>query len=149
MSDNNQISGKWQGTYSQKLKEDPEDDQIFEVDFEMKLECAEDGFTGTCYDLEIESGKKEKSSISGFIEDKMISFIKRYEHSIYLDEHAEEFVLDKGATHSEIHYYGTFNSTENKFEGTWEIEIEKESVGSDQVNTSFIYGSWWMKFISP
>lgn len=149
MIDNNQLSGKWQGTYTQKLKEDPDDDQIFEVEFEMELLNTEDGFTGTCYDLEIELGKKEKSSVSGFIERDIISFIKRYEHAIYLDEEAEEFLLDKEAKHPEIHYSGRFNAIEDKFEGTWEIEMNEELIGGDQLNTHLIYSSWWMKFISP
>lgn len=31
MIENKIISGKWQGTYTQKLKEDPSDDRILEV----------------------------------------------------------------------------------------------------------------------
>lgn len=55
----------------------------------MELLSTEDEFTGIFYDLEIEPGKKDKSSVNGFTEDEIISFIKRYEHAIYLDEEAE------------------------------------------------------------
>lgn len=149
MTDKKLISGKWQGTYTQKLKEDPEDDKILEVAFEMELISAEGGFTGTCYDLEIELGKKEESYVSGFIDGEMISFIKRYEHTIYINEEAEEFILYKEAKHPEIHYYGRFNDAEERFEGNWEIEMDNESIGDDLLDTHLLYGSWWMELVSP
>ena len=140
-----QINGSWKGMFSQIINED--DQTFFEADFNMKLVGDSEGFNGTCEDLEIEIGKKERSKIRGFIDDGMISMVKEYEHLILLDKETEEFILDKEMRHPEIHYYGTFNESTNRFEGTWEIESIVGNLGADEQLTYVEYGEWWMEGI--
>jgi hypothetical protein len=140
--DENKVSGTWKGVYTQMLQDEK---SLFEVDFEMNLTGDEDGFIGACKDLEIEVGVKEKSKIRGFIDDMMISLVKEYEHLILLDIENEEFILDKESKHPEIHYYGTYNESNQRFEGTWEIESAVGNLSREEQLTWVEYGDWWME----
>ncbi len=135
------MKGEWKGVYTQYLNEN----EFLEIDFEMMLNENEDGFNGICQDLEIEIGTKEKSSIRGFCEDSMISFIKVYENAIYLDRDTNEFVLDQENSGRDIHYYGTYNHDTEQFEGSWEIETSEDQIAEEKMNIGIEYGSWFMK----
>ncbi len=138
------LTGKWAGFFTQKF--DFNKDKSFEFYFEMDIEVSEDGFQGTCFDFEIEKGKKERSLIKGFIEGKMISFIKTYQNTILYDKETEELVLVKGNRQEEINYYGNYEPDNEKYSGTWEIS-EVDRVEFDNVFEYIESGYWEMKKI--
>lgn len=140
-----EINGNWKGDYTQEFKGG--DNQTIVVDFEIELKSEAKGFSGVCYDIEIEEGNREKSSIKGFIDGEIISFVKQYENAIYLDDETEEYILEKNPIepHPEIHYYGTYNADLKKFEGTWEIEVGEELIVPEEYGVELVVGEWWMK----
>lgn len=140
----NNIEGNWKGVYTQVLKEG---ESIYEAEFNMNLAGEEDEFTGSCEDVEIEVGIKERSKIRGFLDEGMISLVKEYEHLILLDSETGEFILDKERKHPEIHYYRRYNESNNRFEGTWEIESIVGNLSMDEQLTWVEYGEWWMERI--
>src|SRR6188768_1427113 len=102
------LTGKWKGFFSQVLgtKEDP---YVAEFDFEIDIIETENGFEGTCKDMEIEIGQNEKSVIKGFRDGQLISFTKQYANTIYYNVDKDELILEKGEKQDEIEYYGTLN----------------------------------------
>ena len=137
------ISGSWKGMFTQALDED--EHTYYEANFSMKLTGDSEAFEGTCEDLEIEVGKKERAKVRGFVDEGMISMVKEYEHLILLDRETKEFILDKEMRHPEIHYYGTFNDSTNRFEGTWEIESFVGNLGAEENLMYVEFGEWWME----
>jgi len=139
------LTGKWRGFFSQVLgtRDDP---YVAEFQFEMDIVETEDGFGGTCKDMEIEIGQNEKSIIRGFRDGRLISFTKQYENSIYYDDERDELILEKGHSQDEINYYGTLNDQGDKCSGKWEIVLNEETIlEGREYEQSLDFGHWEME----
>lgn len=128
-----EIKGTWRGEYADQYDE--------KVEFEIHLDQNNDGFKGKGYDL---YDRKVKFKIAGFVEGNLISFTKEYDESIVSDEVGNVFV-DMETHHPGVHYYGRFNSDKNKFEGTWEVQVDESNLGHDRSLIWFDYGVWWLQ----
>ena len=140
------LTGKWKGSFNQVFGPDGEP---YEADFSFEMDIieTEDGFTGTCIDLEIEIGRKEKSKIQGFREGSLISFTKQYENSIHYDDKSDELVLNKTRSGHEITYYGNFDPEHNEYSGAWEYDVD-EKPNPDGYETQIEYGQWEMSKVN-
>jgi hypothetical protein len=144
----NSMTGKWKGFFTQILgtSEEPYEAKF---DFEMDLIQNEDGFEGTCKDMEIEIGQNEKSKIKGFIDNQIISFTKQYDNSIFYDDQKDELILIREIKQDEINYYGTWDQSTNKFHGKWEILMSDEpTLDLNEYKQDIEYGDWEMEKVS-
>jgi len=90
------------------------------IPFEIEWILIDGVIKGTCVDDE---GKKifdEPATIIGFIDNGIISFIKRYPKYWDIDENRVTRVFDE-IPPSEIHYLGVV--VDNHFEGEWEMTV--------------------------
>lgn len=93
---------------------------------------------GTCVDDEAIVQFDAPVTISGFLEDNAISFIKRYPYQWIIDENGNN-ILDKDGAPYEIHYSGTF--IDDHFEGQWELPV-KYKTENGFIQEFVHYGTW-------
>lgn len=108
---------KGQYTYGEPY---PDDLKGKSVPFEIEWTLEDGIIKGTCVDDE---GKKifdEPATIHGFIDNGIISFIKKYPKYWIVDENGVNKVLDKPAP-PEIHYSGIV--VNGGFEGDWGMTV--------------------------
>lgn len=136
----NNLTGTWEGEYSINVGTD-EEPQIEYHGFRIELADQNGKLSGTSKDLTLSD---EPSKISGFRDNKIISFIKKYDRQIFLDEGSH--FADGNEEHSDIHYSGVFNQSENCFEGTWEIHEDEEQEGlQESFEERYFTGNWYMR----
>ncbi len=135
------LTGTWEGEYTVDIGTEDQP-KVGHHSFRLELQDAEGDLTGSCEDLTLED---EPSTISGFQDDKIISFIKKYQRLIFTDN-SDEYYGDSSEQHPDIHYSGTFNESEDCLEGTWEIQTSEEPIGLQTELTSEIqFGSWYAR----
>ena len=140
------LTGTWTGFFTQLLGNE-DDRYVAEFEFRMEITENENGFTGKCWDMEIEEGENEVSNIRGFRDGNMISFIKEYDNLITYDDKTDELVLDKESdSNEEIHYFGTFDSEKKAFIGEWEIKLDETKI-PEGFDVEMECGDWEMKKI--
>ena len=120
--------------YPNKLQETP-------VPFEIEWTLTDGMINGICIDGGDKKNFDTPSTINGFIENNMISFIKTYPKYWNIDEHGETRIFDEIPA-PEIHYYGIF--IDNHFEGTWKMTVafvlENGEIGEyDYTGTWILY----------
>ena len=76
--------------------------------------------TGTCVDDETKDYYTQPATIQGFIDNGVISFIKKYPCYCSTDDEGN-ITLDENRPAAEIHYSGM--AVENHYEGEWEINM--------------------------
>lgn len=88
------------------------------VPFEVEWTLIDGIINGICVDDESKKVFDTPASIRGFIDNGIISFIKKYPKYWEIDETGKARVSDE-LPPPEIHYYGL--SIDNHFEGDWTI----------------------------
>ena len=113
------------------------------VDFFVNI-TLQDGELNGISEEEVTKLYMEKPAIlTGFIEGRLISFIKQYPYYYWLDE-KDEIQIDRSRKHPAIHYTGTFDPATNTFIGDWEMEIILErNIDGDRVR--FFSGGWELR----
>ncbi|MFT7037012.1 MAG: hypothetical protein ACJA2S_005554 [Cyclobacteriaceae bacterium] len=135
------LSGNWEGEYSVDIGTE-EQPKVEYHTFRLELQDKEGELTGNCQDLTLDN---EPSTINGFQDDNIISFIKKYQRLIYADDSAE-YYGDSSEQHPDIHYSGSFNESENCLEGTWEIQVSEEQIGMQtELTTEIEFGRWYVR----
>lgn len=130
------LTGNWNGFYTY----DTEDGHEFKTRFKMTIRDTDGELFGESVDLEEDGGNPDSASIKGFYKGNLISLIKVYPFYWFLNEDGLiERILDK--KHPEIHYSGRYR--DNKFVGTWEMELESWNQGNGFISES-IGGKWEM-----
>jgi hypothetical protein len=90
------------------------------VRFEIEWTLNDGVINGTCVDDEGKKVFDEPSTIIGFIDNGIISFIKKYPKYWDIDENGVTRVFDEPPPY-EIHYSGV--AVDNRFEGEWEMTV--------------------------
>jgi hypothetical protein len=134
-----QLSGKWVGTYSYgEAYDEPVRGKT--VDFEMELTVVNGVIKGECTDAEATAHFKQPATIEGSVFDNTIRFIKRYPHYWQHEGGVRRFLPKLPS--QEINYSGRFEH--DRFEGEWEII----TLLVDAQGETFSYkgvGRWYMK----
>jgi len=122
-------SGNWIGKYIYG-NDYPDDVKGTEVSFTIEMTLTDGVVKGKCMEEDHNGYSPGEASIEGFIEDGIISFIKKYTHYS-----TEEF-------NHPIHYSGSYES--GRFTGDWEIEASYiDATGA--ISTYFSEGTWTMQ----
>ena len=137
------IHGKWLGFYELGLGyplpffgERVEFEAIIEGDFEK--------FKGEIKEVASPYSIDETSTLSGFYENGLISFVKTYQNCPSLIEVNGELLSEiKSGKPLEITYNGEYDENYNSFYGIWEILIQEEIHGEWVENAG--EGIWVMK----
>jgi hypothetical protein len=90
------------------------------ISFQIQWTVEDGLITGTCTDQQFSRLTSEPASITGFIEDNFISFVKSYPIAWRLDENRIPR-LDLDSRPHEVHYSGYMQ--DGHFEGEWEISF--------------------------
>ena len=134
------LTGTWEGEYSVNIGTD-EEPNIEYHSFILQLTDLNGEFSGNSQDLTLSN---EPSKISGFRENDLISFIKKYNRLVFTEQ--GDYFGDDSEEHPDIHYLGTFNKEENCYQGSWEIHEEEEQVGlQEEFNDKHFTGNWSMR----
>ena len=84
----------------------------------------------------------------GIYSDDFIIFKKRYESSLTLNK-SGEFIEDASKKSPEIHYFGTYNSNQEEFEGKWKVKFQIKLFGIKLFKISHGRGTWRMWYDKP
>lgn len=98
----------------------PDDVKGVSVPFYVEWTNVDGVLTGTCTDDETKMYFDRPSTIQGFVEGEVISFIKRYPCYWTVDEAGEVIIYEREPS-MDIHYSGTF--VDGHYEGEWEMTI--------------------------
>lgn len=113
------MTEKWVGNYVYD-EPHPEGTKSIPVPFYVEWTIVDGILTGTCTDDETKMHFDRPSTIQGFIEDEVISFIKRYPCSWNADETGNVILYEREPP-IDIHYSGTL--VDDHYEGEWEMTI--------------------------
>lgn len=93
------------------------------VNFRLSLTDTEESFEGTCIQDDSKFSIKEISKISGFVEDRIISFTNTYANYSEIDEESMEpkFKIIEGQEY-QVNYSGHYDERFDCFYGFWEIQ---------------------------
>lgn len=116
----------------------PEDMIGRAVEFEIEWTNTDGNIKGTCIDEESKDVFDTPATIEGFIDDKVISFIKKYPGYWEIDESGRD-IVDMNKPSSEIHYSGLWMN--GQYEGDWEIATSYVLENGDILET-FCAGTW-------
>ncbi|HCX24019.1 MAG: hypothetical protein CMB80_18315 [Flammeovirgaceae bacterium] len=135
------LTGHWSGQYTQLVGSTQPAPLGLET-FEVEIIEIDGTLTGNGKDTSLSD---EPFTISGFCDNKIISFVKKYNRLIYQDD--EGNVLGNNDFESiEIHYSGEYNQDEEQIAGTWEIILSETQEGlQDSYTEQIEYGEWFMK----
>jgi hypothetical protein len=130
------ITGKWNGffTYDETYGEMQGEKGFFEIDI---IDNKGD-LTGMCRDISgVGISNIIKSKFSGFLENTYINFVKSYDSSHFdYDENTEPY---------EVKYEGDYSEKDDKFVGSWEIQMDnKEQIDTGENNILLWSGTWEM-----
>lgn len=137
------ITGKWQGTlvYGEGYDEESVGKTL---DFEFDIVDTDGEITATGKDLSGHGFNPTPSYMSGFLDEGIISFIKRYKQGLTIDENGQEELLPEEENY-EINYSGNYNVTTKEFEGDWEIVMYfKPEEDPDVIYSHMCVGTWKM-----
>jgi|GEM_PF-3340651 len=134
------LTGIWKGEYSINIGTD-ECTNIEYHTCRLDLLDRNGELTGIAQDTTLSD---EASKITGFCEDGVVSFIKKYDRLVFFED--GEYFGDETEGHPDIHYLGTFNQNENCYQGTWEIlEEEKREGLQEKYKDKYFTGNWYMR----
>ncbi len=132
------LNGLWRGSYTF----DPEfENENLERFFELTLQVDDDDeISGEIRDSVDGDQVHRVATLSGFIEEEEISFIKQYPYLLLRNE-KNETIVDESKAHPEIHYHGEIN--ESGIEGTWEMEAAV-LFAAGSYHSQLVTGKWKM-----
>ncbi len=108
----------WIGKYTDIGHKGQDEDFAFRIDAELNKELS---FKGTVWEEEFYEKSKLFLSVKGFINGGQISFVKTYPCLFEIDENFNT-IIDKSKKGHEVVYSGTWNESQGKWEGTWEVK---------------------------
>lgn len=132
----------WKGfyCYSNELTDD-------RFGFEIEADYLNGSFRGTFTEDEFTSLTGCGGSVSGFIEHRHISFVKKYPFGY--DEQADGLILiDEHQEGHEVVYDGYFDEEKGVWEGSWEIVVEEIEINEAEYELIVDTGYWQMKRIT-
>ena len=136
------MEDKWIGNYTYG--------ELYPVDmrgksyaFTIKWTVNEGIISGSCIEEESKNIFSEPIPISGFIEKKFISFIKKYPHPIAKDDNLQSYIKENEPP-LEIHYSGNF--IDRHFEGIWQLTLPYIGTNGRKYNRN-LNGTWTMRRI--
>jgi hypothetical protein len=119
------FNGNWKGTliYGKGYS-----DNIIgkELIFELKISESNGDIIGSGRDVSGIGLNPSGFIVKRFIDESTISFIKQYKSSTYFDLD-DKLVIDAKEPSSQITYNGIYNNETNKFEGDWDILLNKDN----------------------
>jgi hypothetical protein len=134
------VTGKWKGTFTYGEGYGNRTGKI--VEFSLELTENDGEFSGLSIDQESKDYISEPITISGFLEEDMISFTKQYPYFFYATDEGS-IVVNRDKFHPEIIFSGAFNEAEGKYEGDWEVLASSIQFGYESDSSSWI-GTWEM-----
>jgi hypothetical protein len=135
------LTGKWEGTYV--LGPEYEADEGKSYDFMLELEDENRAFTGVCYEAGLSERFHKPITVTGFWDENMISFTKKYP-CLYLYGEDGNVVIDDANEHPDIYYTGEFDETGKGFSGDFELVVDSFRYGEGWLELS-CKGTWSMK----
>ena len=132
------LNGLWKGSYTL----DPEfENDNSEHYFEMTLNVDDgDEVSGEIRDKLPDDQAPRVASLSGFIDEGEISFIKQYPFRLLRNE-KNETIVDESKPHPEINYQGVIS--ESGIEGTWDMEAAV-LFAAGSYHSQLVTGKWQM-----
>lgn len=112
------LTGKWKGQYT--LGPEYETEEGKSVDFILDIKDNKGTITGICIDSETKDYFSEPITVTGFYNSEIISFVKQYPFSYYVDEDGK-VIIDRTKKHPEISYTGQYNNQLRHFYGDFEL----------------------------
>lgn len=132
------LTGKWSGYYEYGPQYTRQKGQ--RVSFTMDLVSVDGELQGTAREEVTETIMEGvPATVTGFFMGEMISLVKKYRWFYYLDDQGV-LVADRKKASQEVHYSGTYDATEGRFHGDWEIERVIRDPRGDLLSIS--RGSW-------
>jgi len=130
------LTGLWKGSYTL----DPEfENDNSEHYFEMTLNVDdEDEVSGEIRDKLPDDQAPRIASLTGFIDEGDISFIKQYPYLLLRNE-KNETIVDESKAHPEIHYQGVIS--DSGIEGTWDMEAAV-LFAAGSYHSQLVTGKW-------
>jgi hypothetical protein len=139
------LSGAWQGTitYGEAY---PENIRGKEIPFTLHLRMSEGDIEGQWEDEETLRIFGKPASIEGFLDEAMLSMVKRYPCFFSYTEDGTVYKDESRYSH-EVMYNGDYNPDDGSFSGFWEIVavVEESYKGTTEYLLS---GEWQMKRLS-
>lgn len=136
------MSGTWKGEliYGEEF---PENIRNQKKSFTIEIKETDGEIVGKYFETEGFGIIPESAEITGFIEDDVLSFVKKYPAFYLVNEKGEvNTVPDKEPP--EINYSGYFNEETQCFEGDWSMIVEfKQLIFGYSENA--VTGTWTMK----
>lgn len=114
------MTENWTGEYTY-VEGYPEELKGKSVVFKLIISNTEGEIIGTCTDDEADKVFTEPATIKGFIDNNIISFIKKYPYHWETDEDGNSIVFENTPS-VEIHYYGNFQN--GRFSGDWDMSMD-------------------------
>jgi len=139
------LTGKWEGIYTFG-EAFPEAFRDKKVSFVLQLTDTDGDLAGTCMDEETNRVFGAPASIEGFLEDGMISFVKRFPYFFALGDDGS-IITDKNRDSHEVMYNGEPLPDQEGFSGKWEIVAEVEDAPFGSTVEHVLSGEWSMKKI--
>lgn len=138
MADLIDLNGNWIG--KMKYGESFGEHKDKELTFSMIIQSQDGELTGSVTDLEGFGACPEEALIEGFIEDDLISFIKKFPVCYEFNENWELVKIEEKAP-TEINFSGNYNAETGKFAGEWDMFFKSEPVGLGYIDLS-VTGEW-------
>jgi hypothetical protein len=115
--------------------------------FEFILDLVDEHriFNGVCYEAELSELFQNPITVTGFWDEEIISFTKKYPCMFFFDEEGK-VVIDITKEQPEISYSGKFDKAENGFSGEFEMVVDSFSYGYGWLESS-LKGTWNIKRI--
>ena len=142
MENNIKLTGVWYGEHTIEDEHRPEL-QGKKLKFRLTLEENDGDISGECIDIEGTGVVDVPASVSGFIDEDVISLVKLYPAFYYLNARGEiEKIEDREPP--EINYSGSYNAEIDMVEGDWHVIFEVRQLTFGFAEHA-ISGSWFMK----
>ncbi len=133
----NKINGTWVG---QLTYDNENEDNI--LHFEMTISVRKGIITGKCQDMGESKDIQEPAEINGFVENNIVSFIKKYKHYYEIDEN-DNLREVPGKAPVDINYTGKYIEEQKRIEGDWDIITQSHQYGYGSFE-EVITGKWMM-----
>ncbi len=142
MENNIKIAGVWYGEHTYEDEHRPEL-KGKKLCFRMTLEEHDGDISGECIDTEGTGVVNEPGSITGFIDEDVISLVKLYPSFYFLNYQGEIEKIEEKLP-PEINYSGTYNPESDSFEGDWYVVFEVKQL-TFAFAEQLVSGTWFMK----
>lgn len=142
MEDKIQVAGTWYGEQTYNDDHRPEL-QGKKMSFRLTLDENDGDISGECIDTEGTGIVPEAASITGFIDEDILSFVKQYPNHYFINYQTEIEKIDEKEP-PEINFTGSYNRENDTFEGEWHVvfEVKQFTFGfAEQI----ISGTWSIK----